>query len=192
MEKKETTAVGGKLKGLLQSEKAGKIIFFVGLAGIVLIFLSTILPDGAKQAKKTAEPENTDYAAVMEDKIKHIVAGITGSENVSVVVTLESTAEYVYANELKQNTDKTEDVQSGDKRKLQQKDNTENKYIIIDSSDGGETALLVTELTPKVKGVVIVSDRANDAAVCERITEAVTTALDISSKRVCVTGLYHS
>lgn len=178
----------GRLKELLRSERAGKILFFVGIAGIALIFLSALFPSGGGKTGSDGAPQE-DYAAALEKKLEALVAGITGGE-ANVVVTLESTSEYIYANETKQNTDTTEDVQSGEKRKVQQKDNTENKYIIMDSSDGGEAALLVTELLPKVKGVVIVIDRADDEAVCERIVKAVTTALDLSARRVCVTGPY--
>lgn len=47
--------------------------------------------------------------------------------------------------------------------------------------------VLVTEILPKIRGVVVVCDGGNDAAVCERVTEVVTTALNIPQRRVCVT-----
>ncbi len=46
----------------------------------------------------------------------------------------------------------------------------------------------VTEIQPKIKGVVIVSRYAGDPEIREKLTEAVKTALDISSARICVTG----
>lgn len=53
-------------------------------------------------------------------------------------------------------------------------------------SDGSEQALAVTEIQPVVKGVVVVCDGGGNPAVQQSVTEAVTTALDISSVRVCV------
>ena len=38
-----------------------------------------------------------------------------------------------------------------------------------------------------VKGVVVVCQGGDNAAVSQRIVDAITTALNISSKRVCVT-----
>ena len=46
---------------------------------------------------------------------------------------------------------------------------------------------LVTEILPKIRGVVVVCDGGDDIAVCERVTEVVTTALNIPQRRVCVT-----
>ena len=47
--------------------------------------------------------------------------------------------------------------------------------------------VLVTEVLPKVRGVVVVCDGGDNAAVCERVTEVITTALNIPERRVCVT-----
>lgn len=48
---------------------------------------------------------------------------------------------------------------------------------------------IVTEIFPSVKGVVVVCEGADDPAVCDRITEVVTTAFNITKRRVCVTKL---
>ena len=59
-------------------------------------------------------------------------------------------------------------------------------YFSVRGSDGSEQALPLTELQPVIRGVVVVCPGGGDPAVAERITQAVTTALDISSARVCV------
>lgn len=178
-----------KIKDLLRSEKAGKIIFFAGIIGIALIFLSTVIGSSSDSGKKdvpaASQSSAEAYAQALEDKISAMVRQISGNKNVSVMITLESASEYVYANGINQATDVTQDS-SG---KSQQKDNTEQNYIIIDDGNGGEKALLVTELMPTVKGVVVVSG-TNSEAVNEQITNAVMTALDIARKRVCVVGTY--
>lgn len=178
-------------KKLFKGEKAIKALFIAGIVGIVLIFLSTFLEGKPKQTAAAAE-SGTDsaeaYCAMLEQKLGAIVADITASNNVRVFVTLESGAEYVYANELKQGTDTVEDTKGGDSRKVQQKDSTEQNYILVEGEDGRKTALLVTELAPKVQGVTVVCDKGNQPAVAEQITNAITTALHITSRRVCVTG----
>ena len=47
--------------------------------------------------------------------------------------------------------------------------------------------MLVTEVLPKVRGVVVVCDGGDDQTVCDRVTEVITTALNIPKRRVCVT-----
>lgn len=176
--------------GIFKSEKAGRIIFIVGIAGILLIFLSTYIKDKPKETKTdSVSSQSTEaYSEMLETKLSAIVSDITASPNVRVLVTLESGTEYVYANEINQDTNKTEDVTASDDRKVQQKDSTQQKYIIVQSPEGGEIALLVTELAPKVKGVVVVCDGGNNPAVAEKVSDAITTVLNIPSKRVCVTG----
>ena len=46
---------------------------------------------------------------------------------------------------------------------------------------------LVAERYPAVRGVVVVCEGGDRADICERVTEVVTTALNISKRRVCVT-----
>lgn len=45
------------------------------------------------------------------------------------------------------------------------------------------------EIQPIIRGVLVVCDGGNDPVVAERITSAVTRALDISATKVCITKL---
>ena len=94
----------------------------------------------------------------------------------------------MYADKIKSSNNLTEDNQGEDKTKLNEKQDKEQNYIIIEDSDGGQKALVVTTLSPTVRGVVVVSKYANDEAVSESIINAVTTALNISNRKVCVVG----
>ena len=51
-------------------------------------------------------------------------------------------------------------------------------------SDG--EPFVVKEIYPEIKGVVVVSDGADDIIVKQNILEAVTTALAIAPHKVCV------
>ena len=65
------------------------------------------------------------------------------------------------------------------------KNTLEQDVTVIDGKDGKQ-ALVVTELEPTVKGVVVVCEGGGDIKVVENLTNAVTTALNISSTRVSV------
>ena len=58
--------------------------------------------------------------------------------------------------------------------------------------NGERQGLLVKEIQPTVRGVVIVCEGGDDPAVQEQITDAVTTALNISTKRVSISKLSSS
>ena len=51
----------------------------------------------------------------------------------------------------------------------------------------GRSALVRTRMEPVVKGVVVVCEGGDNPLTVTRILEAVTTALAISSTKVCIT-----
>ena len=61
--------------------------------------------------------------------------------------------------------------------------------LLVEDAEGHSQALPTTTVEPKVRGVAVVCQGADDPLVATRVTEAVTTALGISSNRVCVVRL---
>ncbi|MBO4433815.1 MAG: hypothetical protein J5852_09835 [Clostridia bacterium] len=161
-----------------------KILMTAGLIGIALIFLSTLIPSGAKE--KTAEESSIgaeEYRKITEENVKKIVTGITGDEDSTVVVTLESGIRYNYADSKESDTSASTDKESEQNRKA-----TKQSYITVKGSDGDEKPLIVTEIMPEIRGVAIVCESGDIPAVAEMIQNAVTAALDITSQRVYVSG----
>lgn len=151
----------------------GKFIFLVGIAGILLIYLSSVL-GGDRTEKAVTADSSREYCEQLKSETEELVKGITGSKRVSVVITLDSGKQYVYADEgktVKSDTD----------------DDREKSYTIIRSSDGDENGLLITEYMPTVRGVAIVCESLS-AEGEERVRSAVSAALDISSKRIYITS----
>lgn len=65
---------------------------------------------------------------------------------------------------------------------LTMENSSENVYL-------SEKDTKTKEIQPKVRGVVVVCDGAEDPVVCGRVMSAVTKALDITSTKVCITKL---
>ena len=59
---------------------------------------------------------------------------------------------------------------------------------MVDGTDG-RSALVRTRMEPVIKGVVVVCEGGDDPVTVSRIMDAVTTALAISSAKVCITKL---
>lgn len=175
-----------KLKEILKfkGNKVTKTIYICGVIGIILIFLSTIKFGDNKSAKSNSHTE--DYAEKIEAQISEIVCKITGERDARVMISLESSGEIIYADAKSISTNNVTDQDDNSKYKSQKTDNTEQNYIIVEDSNGDQRALIVSELTPTVRGVVVVTKYADNASVAERITSAVTTVLNIPSKKVCV------
>lgn len=175
----------GEWLARLREGKGLRLACILGAAGVLLICLSEWLP----QKEKTEKGENSltaeAYCEQMENRLSQLLGSMEGVGKCRVYVTLESGVEYVYATEQKENADYSKDS-DGKGEKVSEREDTEQNVILIDG-EKGETGLLLTEKQPTVKGVVVVCDGGNNAAVSERVIAAVTTALNISSRRVCVT-----
>jgi len=156
-----------------------RCIVIVGVIGILLIFLSEILPAGEKTAE-TATVDTDAYIRTLEERLTETVSRIDGVGACRVMVTLENGVKYVYASEEKTGSDyKTE----GDT--LSRADDNEQSVILVQTDQGYE-GLLVTELQPTVKGVVVVCEGGGDAVVQERVRAALCAVLNVTDKRVCV------
>lgn len=169
----------------LKPFKKPKTVLIIGLVGIGLIVLSSLFSSGEskKENMKTGEMTAEEYKTILEEDIKETVTDITGSKNVSVVITLESGIKYSYA-DIREET-LTE-------KKENEKESTDNEtksgYITVKTAEGGEQALLVTTQMPKVRGVAIVCDGGDNERIAEKIQNAVMSALNISSKKVYICG----
>ena len=169
-----------------QNGKGVKLAVAIGVLGMVLILLSEWLPSGTKETAAEVPQKTTEgYRAETEARLETLLTGMQGVGSCQVYVTLENGVEYVYAKEQKENSDYSENKNEGSE-KVSKSDNTQENIIIIDKN-GEKTGLVLTEIQPQVKGVVVVCDGGDNAAVTERVVAAVTTALNISSRRVCVT-----
>ena len=178
------------LSSLSQNKKQKNLVIILGVLGILLLFISNFSP---KQNAEKSSPEVTfsaeQYTKQLEKSLTEIVSSIQGAGRCKVLVTVENGIETVYATGGKKNTEATEDKSNGEVTKKQESDDSEVKYITIKESNGAEKALAITEIQPTVKGVVVVCSGGDDSAVQQRVINAVTTALNITSKRVCVTKL---
>lgn len=180
-----------KIHEFLLKDKCKKVIVCIGLLGIALIFISELFRTNNVK-KVTADVSGAssgtyEYVVQLENNLRDLISSIKGAGNTRVLVTLENSEETIYATEEKKNKEATEDKTDGQMSKKRESDDCEKKYIKVRDADGTERALSVTQIQPTVKGVVVVCDGGDIPEVQQKITYAVKTALNITSKRVYVT-----
>lgn len=183
-----------KLKDKLPKSKSTFLII-AGILGLLLVLVSTFADKKTvkdKEALKTVNSQNNlsateKYIETVENKLETVISDMLSNTPVTVMVTLESGIEYVYADELKTGVETKKDNVA---YKTEQSDSNQNNYVIFKDSDGNEQALLVTEIMPEIRGVVIVCDSGQTAAVSAAVKRAVKSVLNVDENKICVIGRY--
>ncbi len=166
-----------KIKKIKLSKK-NAVLLFIGF----LSLLAIVLGEFSSGNQENISTENTavyasQYTEKIEKELETILGDIYGAGKVSVMVTLESCYENVYAtggaikNEQNENTLKTEN---------------QEEYIIIKNGSNNEECLIIKVYEPAVKGVAVVAEGADNASVKNAITQTVCALFDISSAKVSV------
>lgn len=186
----------GFISRFLKKEKVLKIIVFIGLVGIALIFFSSVFTpsvsdDDSTEEKSTQMQSTNDliqYQQDLCDELGNMLASIDGVGKTKVMLTMEQSVQNVYAtdDDIQQ---KESSQKSGESESTDKQNSEKTSYIIVRQSDGSEKALTVSQIMPKVKGVLVVCEGGENAVVRKNVTEAVSAILDISSAHICVTKL---
>ena len=159
------------------------------MAAVALLLLlpGTAGDSGIQTAVTRLESEDTqEYVENLENRLSALLCSIDGVSELSVMVTLESGVEYVYATEQKSNVNLLSDTLSGTEKRVENQNDTEASYIILKDASGGESAVLVKRLEPVVQGVAIVCRGAQDNVICQKLLETAATALGVPTSRVSV------
>ncbi len=174
-------SIFARLEGLM-TKKNIKIILLVivGLISVILLF-----GFGSGKSKSTSSNVVTtssyistmDYCKIIENKLIDVLSKVDGAGTVSVMVTVDGSPELIYANE----QDKTSSTNSSGSTTS----STYSSPIIIDAN-GSSSALVMTEVLPAVKGVIVVSSGAGKVETRLNLLKAVSTLLDISTEQVTV------
>ncbi len=186
----ELSKIKNNIINLLFTKNKNQIIITLGLIGLILISASNLFKKTPKKENPIAQNQNQIMETrreTLEQNLENIISSIEGAGKSKVLVTFENSAETVYAAEERKNKEASEDKSEGEITRKKETDDCEKKYITVKDSEGTEHALAVKEIEPKVKGVIAICPGGDNPIVKKRIIEAITTALNIISKHVCVT-----
>ncbi|MDF2839751.1 MAG: hypothetical protein K0Q99_522 [Clostridia bacterium] len=128
----------------------------------------------------------TEYVSELERKLIDILAEIQNAGKVSVMITLKTGTEIIPAKDesfTDKNTDE-KDVEGGTRNIIEK--NTTDQVVFMNDQGGTSKPLVLKEVNPEIKGVIIVAEGAKDPKVKLQLTEAVQTVLDVPAYRVSV------
>lgn len=143
--------------------------------------------DGSVPAAAFGNKEMTmqDYEAMYESQLKEVIGKIVGVDNVSVMVNLESSEETVVEKDRRETEQVTEESdQKGGTRKINE--HTVEDKVVLYRTEEGEKPIVVKRIKPRVRGVLIVAEGAEDLKRKELIIDAVQRVLDVPVHRISV------
>lgn len=183
------------LKELISRKNVANIIVVLAVAVIALIFSSDLLVKNSSSKTNVKETSGDTFVQqdsifkteeeIVEARLKEILEQIKGSGKVEVMVTFEMGPEIVPASNTVETRDTTEEKDAnGGVRIVTSENLTEN--VVTTNDNKGNNPLVIKEIKPQIRGVIVVAEGAEDAQVKMQLYDAVKTVLQISANRVQV------
>ncbi|QHW30284.1 stage III sporulation protein AG [Paenibacillus rhizovicinus] len=204
----ESTIIG-KGKGEPKRGRSFRWLLIIGIIGAVLMLMNTFLSfqkvptSQADQQAQTQPGEPQDQPAFggggnksdsssfdaieqpLESRLKEILETIVGVGPVEVLVTVDSTEEVVVQlneEETQQITNETD--KSGGKRSITSI--TKKGQVVLYDTSGGNAPIITKRIQPKIRGVLIVAQGAENGTVRRLIIDAVEKGLNVAVNRISV------
>ena len=166
------------LKKIKQVKHIGLIITIIFVLILLIILFGNFDFLNFTNSSKTVSQSSvytytssSEYTKNLEYKLKTIIGKIKGTGNVDVMITLESGTNLLLANNETKSTN------------ADGLTNVSANPIILEQN-GDSSPLVIGEVLPKIKGIVVVSSGANDIAVRLNIMNAVQTLLDLQDNQI--------
>ena len=165
-------------KEFLKSRKWAVFMTVCGIAGLLLIMISSILPDKepVRENTKNEYGKNAiEYSSFVENRLSDFLSKIDGAGEVRVFISAGSSEKVVYATE-------------GRSSRSENKTDVEEKYVIV-GSGSEKNALVETVENPRITGAVVLCSGGDSPVVCERVYNAVSAALGLQFGNIYVSKL---
>ena len=174
-----------------------KKIQYLAILLIIIVILVIYFSSGSLVSKKqentapvaTQEAPDIGMTDSLEEKLAATLSQIEGAGDVEVMITYESTSEIVPAFSVdRQTTTITDNRENG--TSTTNTENTQSEVVTV-GGNGGSSALILKEISPKIRGVIVVAEGADDITVRLNLLNAVQTLLNVGPRQVDVYKMKH-
>jgi len=168
--------------------KKVKHIEIYAIVVLVVIFLLFYFSPTSNKSSSTTSvttqiTSTTQYAESLEERLNSVLSKISGAGQVSCMITLDGEVERVLAYSNDQKNSSTENTSSSGTVNKTQTENSSREPIII-TVNGSNEPLVIKEIMPAVKGVVVVATGADNVKVKLDILKAVQALLNVESSQI--------
>ena len=153
-----------------------KILISISIVIVVLFIFSNFFTKSTndKNINQNTIIESSSYVKQTEDRLKNILSGVKGIENVKVFVYVKSSEEIVYLKDSEENSPNSATNNTG-----QLKETT-----IFNKDGSSSSAIVVVTKYPTIEGVLIVAAGAGNVKTKLTIIDAVSCVLSIAPKNI--------
>lgn len=164
----------------MRTDRRTELLVYGGVALLVVVlylFVSRAADGGATADADGVQVLSAANAADTETRLQEVLSCIRGAGRVEVMITYETGREIVPAMTTSVNSNGSE-TSDGDKSSSSQQ-STESTQPATVSQSGSNAPIVLKEIEPVVRGVIVVADGAADVTVRLDLQRAVRAVLDI-------------
>ena len=171
----------------LKSIKNIEIIIAVLIICVMLLIYFSSIGGGKSSSNSSTinDIKYTDaetYVKDLETRRGSTLSKIDGAGEVSVVITLSSSSEFIIAKDVEQTTHTESVTENGVTTKTEEIVVIEKPLLINGSS--GDEPLILMEIMPKIAGVVVVAEGAKDVNVKLNLLKAIQALITVPSGNI--------
>jgi len=180
-----------------------RMLIIVGAVGIFFMLIQSYLPfkrietmdtlpDPAlsseevfKSGQSSSSSPFESIETTLEERLKEMLEKMVGVGRVDVMITVESTEEKVVERNMSSSENTTDETdRNGGKRHITTV--TSDGQVVLYQASDGQQPLITKVINPRIRGVLIVAEGAEDAAVRKLIIQAVEKGMNVVPTRISV------
>lgn len=175
-----------KLKKIKHFEIILVVIF---IAVVLLIWFADFGGDKTTNAKsKTSSTSNSisslaRYTEELETRLCNVLSTIDGAGKVDVMITFNGNSEVILATTTDEKSTNNSTTSSGGTTNDSQTKTVSSQPVLI-TENGTTTPIVLMEIYPEIKGVIVVAEGANNVRVKLDLLKAVQALLNVNSGQV--------
>ena len=167
----------------MREDRRVELLVYGGIAVLVVaLFFAGTRTDGAGQAQGDVQVTAAASEAELETRLQEVLCCIRGAGRVEVMITYDTSREIVPAMTTNVNSTGSESSNGDGSSSSQQ--STESTEPATVSGSGGNEPIVLKEIEPQVRGVIVVAEGAADINVRMDLQRAVRAVLDIPLSRI--------
>ncbi len=163
-----------------------EIILVVVLASLVILIWFVDFDKSTEENVNTytnGSSSTTAYAQELESRLQTALGSISGAGKVTVMITLDGTVEKILAMVSDSKTSTTSNTTTGGSTNTTSTTTTSTEPVIVKDS-GTSNPIVLSEIMPEIKGVIIIAEGADNIRVKLDLLKAIQALLSVKSSQV--------